>query len=647
MSSSGREFELGCDSAVNPGAADDASVAPPRTGFSDAFAELVAQARQSASAGQLLRAALQSIARSFASPYGALYVRYSSEVIQEEYHGGPTDPGFWRESVQSFLTDSLGEPRPRAKLLRARTGRTKLAYLSAPVFDPTGPAIGAVALVVSPSEDADLTSLLAKLESMTRLTSFAMEFVGRGQTPEDAASPTSPSATTAHAQALKRTAACTTVEELAFSLTNELCTKLSCEQVALGMVRGATVRIVSLSGLDSVSARSPGVEAIRFAMEECLDAGTIIVAGGGGDWSGEEGTGGYRLHRQWQAAARGDAVASLPLIAGGSTVAIVSFRRRADQPFVTSQLAELRTKVESYAPALVLLRRAGRGLSRHVADRIGEGIRAVTSPGRLGTKLMAAALLLGLGWAAFGVMNYRVTVACVVKPAEMRHLAAPYDATIASALKTAGDRVAAGEVLCELNHRELDQQHAELRAEWAVWETSKDSALAGNHPVDFQLAVAQQQLIRTKLDITEHRLEQAYVRAPFDGVVVRGDLRQRIGTVVARGEPMFELAPLTAWTLELHIPEPAVADFAAGQTGLFAGFAKPDRQVLFHVKRMLESAQVLNGRNVVLAEADIEAREDWLRPGMEGVARVQVGSRRIWWVALHRAIDYLRLNFWL
>jgi hypothetical protein len=86
---------------------------------------------------------------------------------------------------------------------------------------------------------------------------------------------------------------------------------------------------------------------------------------------------------------------------------------------------------------------------------------------------------------------------------------------------------------------------------------------------------------------------------------------------------------------------------AAGQAGLFAGFARPNQQVAFHVDRVLESAQVVDGRNVILAEADVEPQAEWLRPGMEGVARVQIGSRRIWWVALHRAMDYLRLNFWL
>lgn len=618
------------------------------TGFSETFAEIVSEARRSVSTGPFLRAALERMARYFASPYGAIYVRFSSEVFQEEHHAGATDPRFWRESVQSFLTDSLGEPRPRAKLLRARSGRTKLAYLSAPVFDPSGPAIGAVALVVAPGDDVDLTTLLATLESMTQLTSFAAEFVGRGgagePSPEDYGARGN---STVSAQALKRAGTYGTVEELAFSLTNELCMRLGCEQVALGLVRGKQIRLVSISGLDEVSARSPGAAAIRAAMEECLDADTILIAGGGGDWSGDEGTASYRLHRQWQAVARGDAVASMPLKAGAEAVAVVSLRRRSEQPFVTAQLAELRAKVEPYAPALRLLRHANRGLLRHTVDALGDAMRAAITPGRWSFKALVTAVVLGAVVSVFGTMNYRVAVTCIVKPAEGRHLGAPYDALLASASKIAGDRVTAGEVLCVLDRREMEQEHAELRAELAVWETSKDQALATKNPVDYQLARAQQELVRAKLDVVERRLEQALVRAPFDGVVVRGDLRKRIGSVVARGEPLFEVAPPTSWTLELHVPEHAAAELAPGQAGLFAAFARPDHQVLFQVDRVLDSAQVVDSRNVIVVEADILARESWLRPGMEGVARVQIGPRRIWWVGLHRILNYLRVNFWL
>jgi hypothetical protein len=35
-----------------------------------------------------------------------------------------------------------------------------------------------------------------------------------------------------------------------------------------------------------------------------------------------------------------------------------------------------------------------------------------------------------------------------------------------------------------------------------------------------------------------------------------------------------------------------------------------------------------------------------MRPGMEGSARIVVGKRPVWWIALHRGIDYIRYH-WL
>jgi hypothetical protein len=37
----------------------------------------------------------------------------------------------------------------------------------------------------------------------------------------------------------------------------------------------------------------------------------------------------------------------------------------------------------------------------------------------------------------------------------------------------------------------------------------------------------------------------------------------------------------------------------------------------------------------------------WWRPGMSGVAKINVGSRTFFWVIAHRTIDFLRLYFWM
>jgi len=37
---------------------------------------------------------------------------------------------------------------------------------------------------------------------------------------------------------------------------------------------------------------------------------------------------------------------------------------------------------------------------------------------------------------------------------------------------------------------------------------------------------------------------------------------------------------------------------------------------------------------------------DRLRPGMEGVAKVEAGNRKLIWIATHKLMDWLKLTLW-
>ena len=41
-----------------------------------------------------------------------------------------------------------------------------------------------------------------------------------------------------------------------------------------------------------------------------------------------------------------------------------------------------------------------------------------------------------------------------------------------------------------------------------------------------------------------------------------------------------------------------------------------------------------------------QASEDWWRPGMTGLAQIDVGDRTILWIWTHRLIDTIRLKLW-
>lgn len=617
-------------------------------GSASPFREILACARRATSAHAYLSEALTHIGRAFGSPFASIYARSRSEVIEDETHCGPSDPGFWRPAVQRFLTDSLTEDCPRARVLNARNAALKVSLLSAPLKSSDGAINGAVAVVVRGGAE-EASAHLRMLEALVQLTAAAIDTVGaparRPDTVEQGPNKT-----------LARAAMVSSVEELAFAITNNLRAKLGCEMVALGLASKRHVRVVSISGQDEVKKRSPGVAQLQDAMEECLDLGEPIVCQNDSAWDTETLTVGFRLHQQWQRLAGGASVASIPLCADERCVAILSMRRRANEPFKREQIDEVRKLIEPFAPALLLVRDAKRGLLTHASNAVFETAGSFLRPGHLGRKIAGAVAAAALAWFCFGTIDYELTVSAVLTPAHQRHVAAPFDAALASASVVAGDIVREGDVLCEFDQRELNLRRDELRSQLAVLERERLRAMAANQPVEAKLVEANQRLARVQLAIAERRIEQAVLRAPFDGVVITGDLRKQIGAVMAQGAPLFEIAPLDSWTLEMDVPEGVAGELIAGLdaaggarafAGRFAGSARPEAAEPFELTRVRPRVEIKDGRNVFIAEADITPDAEWMRPGMEGVAKINAGPRRVWWVALHRALDQLRMNYWL
>ena len=605
----------------------------------DPYIEIASLTRRGGARSRFMAEVLRAIARHFGSPYAALHVRYAAEVVQDDCHFGPSDPRFWRNSLQQFLTESLTSHQPRAKLLRARTGDARVAFLSSPVVDSSGPAIGALALVAPVRGDDELPLLLATLEGLCRCASLGADLVARPVV-QGRETPLGD-------RTMARAATCAAPEELAFALTNELRNKLACEQVALGVVEGRHVRLLSISGLDQNPARSPGAEALRAAMEECLDARDTLRAHKGEKW-GEEAFGStHRLHRQWRDAAGGDAVASIPLHTGEEIAAVISLRKRSDRGWSSEELDLIRARVEPFVPALRMLKAARRGLARHAWESVRTRARWLLAPGRIGRKIGFAILVSFAAWFCFGTAPYALTVHGVVAPAVERHLSAPFGAALAEVFVTGGDVVSAGDPLCRFDTRELNEQQDQLIAEVRVLERRQDQALATRSAAEVKLVEANLELARSRLAILRGRIERATLLAPFDGVVVWGDLRRHVGAVIAEGTPLFVVAPRHGWRVELSVPESGADEFSLPATGSFAAYARPEELRSLEITRILPTAEARNQGNVFVAEARMVEGGDWLRPGMEGVVRVYAGSRRVWWVALHRGLDWLRLHLWI
>ena len=148
-------------------------------------------------------------------------------------------------------------------------------------------------------------------------------------------------------------------------------------------------------------------------------------------------------------------------------------------------------------------------------------------------------------------------------------------------------------------------------------------------------------------DSTEDRILNAEIVAPIDGVVIRGELDQRVGQLLEFGEQLLEIGQVESMSVRLDIPEKMAHFVEVGDEGRFASFARPGKGLDFQIGSINPVAMVENDKNVFFADADLESAPNWILFGMEGTAKVKVGWRPTWWIATHGLIARIRMALWL
>ena len=150
-----------------------------------------------------------------------------------------------------------------------------------------------------------------------------------------------------------------------------------------------------------------------------------------------------------------------------------------------------------------------------------------------------------------------------------------------------------------------------------------------------------------EIRLLDHKIDQATLVAPITGRIVSEDLTRQIGAPVKTGTVLFEVAPIESLRAELYVPEDMIVDVQEGQEGELASVGHPDQRIGFIVERINPVADVVNQRNVFKVRARLLERREWMRPGMEGIAKIFVRRERYVWIGSRRLVNWLRMKLWL
>ena len=423
------------------------------------------------------------------------------------------------------------------------------------------------------------------------------------------------------------------LKQTLFDLTNHVAHQLRCSRVAVGLVDGEKVRVAALSDAAWVEKSSAVTKRYGAAMEEAFDARAVV-------------DGAAPAHRLLAQETGATSVLSVPLMLGAACVGVLTVERAEGEPLGAAERAWLDALAGLLAAVVDQKRRAERGyLARLRDDLRALGVR-LFGPRHLVWKAAATTLFLVVALLALVEIEYRVSAKTLIEGEVQRVVAAPFEGFVAASHVRAGDTVREGQLLVELDDRDLKIEHGKWTSEREQHDKKLREAMASRELASVQVINAQLKQAEAQLALAAEKLKRAKIAAPFDGIVVSGDLSQLIGSPVEQGKKLFEIAPLSSYRVILQVDEREIRHLEVGQSGRLVISGIAGEPIAFRVSKVTPVATAQDGRNFFRVEAQLEQAPPRLRPGMEGVGKVDVGEQRLWWILTHTFTDWLRLTLW-
>ena len=427
----------------------------------------------------------------------------------------------------------------------------------------------------------------------------------------------------------------------ALAFCNGIATRFRCDRASLGWLEGGYIRLRAMSRTEQFDRQMAAAQALEAAMEECVDQDEEIL------WPAPEGvTTVARDHEKFASEQKSGNLCSIPLRLEGKVVAVLLCERQ-EASFNAAELQQLRLAGDQVVRRLSELRHYDRWFGARWAANSGEYFAGWLGPEHTWSKVTAIFLVLVLAALFLVRVTYRVGGNFILRSDQTEYLTAPFDGYIDQVLVRAGDQVTNGEALLTLNRGELLLDQAAAVADVARYQRQSDKDRAGNNIADMRIDEAEAEQAQAQLDLARYRLEHATLRSTFDGMIVEGDLRERIGSPVKQGDALFRVARVNTLYAEAEIPEHDVQEILHESTGEIAFVSQPKLKFPVTIQMVEPAAVTKKEGNVFLVRmAPVHGAEAWWRPGMTGLCKLSAEKRTLFWILTHRTVDFLRMKLW-
>lgn len=430
--------------------------------------------------------------------------------------------------------------------------------------------------------------------------------------------------------------------EAATAFATELSAQQAIERVSVGVIESAQCVVQAISHSTDTEAKYEINRQLAAAMEEAIQQAAVIMVPEASPKQPRISQANLALHKSTT-----HHICTIPLVHQSDIFGAVTLERLHHMPFDEETLHYLEHLIGLIAPVLYLKWQAQTPWYQRFKQECKTWLLAYFSNKQGWLKPVISLTVLSLCALLFVPVQFNISAPARLEGAIQRALVAPENGFLEQTYVRPGDTVKAQQVLLALADQELLLEKRRLESELAQHENAYSASLAQSNRVDLVINQSKAEEARAQLALIEEKLQHTKILAPFDGVIIKGDLKDSVGAPVQRGDTLLTIAPSDAFRLIIEVDERDIAYIHAQQHGQLALIAMPNQQVQFEVVRTMPVAVVKNGRNVFEVEGKITQQSKLsIKPGLEGIAKIQAGQQSTIWIISHRLIDWFKLSLW-
>jgi len=421
------------------------------------------------------------------------------------------------------------------------------------------------------------------------------------------------------------------------TLSTELVNFVNCERVSIGLYQKNEVNLISVSNIIDLKKEIKEQLIISNAMEEAIEQQLAI------HYPSDENKFIVTLSHQALSEDLFSTILTIPLVSDDIIIGAFCFEKKSSSEFSQQEIRLCKTISVFMGPIIEQKRKNSLPLLKKMSEHF-------MQLGFLKENILMKSFflfMLAIFISLFFINgNYYISANALLVGKIQRSIVAPYDGYLESVYFIPGDKVKAGEVIGTLNTDEYIQEKLSLQNEVKKYQNQYRQALGKQERYKTRIIQTKIDQAKAKVNLIDLKLEKMSLTSPFDGVITEGDLRDLVGSPVEKGQLLYILSPEDQYRVTLEVNEEFINDISISQQGKLQILGTTEKTYEIQINNVFPVAITKDKNNHFKVEASFISSCKNLLPGMNGQAKILVGSKSLMWIWTRKTTIWFKTNIW-